>query len=214
MFLVLLIMLLLVLPHCLLLSSYQYPKTTSLVDVCRDIVIYALEDPRAEERNLKRKKHPQDPLWQATWWFLCLICQVLEKLATLLLARCRKMFIISMVGLLVIIAKALDKVAAPRSRQDTRPSCEELMYQVIYSVLSTSAPNHKPNNKPNFQRKPDIPIVSFCPVISPRSSTDTYIDSVLSSSQDSQKIHTLERISDERYQKLRSFAFRREWNLQ
>ena len=215
--LVLLIVLLLVLPYCLPLFSYQYPKTRSLVDVCRDIVIYALG--------------------QAIQWLLCLICQVIKKFATLLLALCwlvftvrmkhvqdplwqaiwwlcQQVLITSMVGLVVIISKALITVAIPSSRQDIRAFSEELLYQFIKYVLSASARDQKPNNKPNFQRKPDIPIVPFCPVVSPKPSTDTYIDSALSSPQDSQEIHTLVRISDDRRQKLRSIKFRREWNLQ
>ena len=212
--LVLVTALLLVLSHCLLVSSYQYPKPTSQEDVCRDIVINALEDRRAEERKSKRKKHLQDLLWQDIWWFLCPICQMLEKFMTLLLALCRLVFMIWMLGLLVIVANALDIVATPRPRQKARPSSEKPIYQFIHSVLSTSARNHKPNNKPNFKRKPDIPTVPFYPVISPRSSINTYVNSVPSSAQYSQKIHTLKRIPDDRCQKLRSIALRRELDLQ
>ena len=188
--------------------SYQYPKTTSQVDVCRNIFINALEGPRAEKGKPRQTKHLQDHLRQDIWWFLCQICQMIGKFTTQLLTLCLLVFMIWMLGLFVIASSVLNTAVTPRPRRIVSPSSTKPKYQFFNSVIS--ARNHQPKSQPFFQRQTNIPILELCR-ISPRSSTNTYVNSILSARNHHQKIHTLERSLDE---ELRRVAFCRKWNLQ
>ena len=185
--------------------SYHYRKTISQVDICRDILINALEESRTEGKT-RRMNQLQDHLWQDIWRFLC---QIIEKFTTQLLTLCLLAFMIWMLGVFVV-ANALNTAITPRPTRAVRPSSTKPTKRFFISVLS--ARHHKPNSQP-FQRKPNTPILHFCPIISPRSSINTYINSILSA-HDHQNIHTFERIADDRYQNLRRVAFCREWSLQ
>lgn len=199
--------------------SYQYPKTISQVDICRDKFIHALEKPRTEEGKTRQMKHLPDDLWQDIWRCLC---QMIEKFTTQLLTLCLLAFMIWMLGVFLVASSVLDTVATCCPRRTASPSSNKSTNEVFNSVLS--AQNHKTNSKPDFQRKPNIPIHQFCPIISPRSSINTYVNSVLSAHDyqkvytleriaDDRKIHTFERIADDRYKKLRRIVVCREWNL-
>ena len=178
----------------------------SQADICRNIFANAMEEPRAEEGNTRQTKHLQDHLWQDIWRFLC---QMIGKFTTLLLTLCLLAFMIWMLGVFVV-ANVLDTAITPRPGRTVSPYSTKPKYQFFNSVLS--ARKHYQSNSQPFHQQTNIPILQWCR-ISPRSSTNIYVNSILSA-RNHQKIHTLERIPDERHQKLRRVAFCREWNLQ
>ena len=181
----------------------------SQADIYHTVFINAPEEPRPEEGETRRTKHPQDHLWQDIW---CFLYQMIEKFTIQLLTLCLLVFIIWMLGLFVI-ANAFNTAVTPRPRRQiiVSPSSNNKPTHLFFnSVLS--ARDHQPNRRPFQQQQPNIPILQSCH-ISPRSSTNTYVNSILSV-RDHQLIHTLERIPDERQPKLRRVAFCREWNLQ
>lgn len=119
--------------------SYQYPKTTSQVDICRNIFINALEGLRAEEGKTRQTNHLQDHLWQDIWWFLC---QMIQKFVTNVLTLCLLAFWIWMLGFFAIVSSVLSPPVIPRPRPTGSPSSNNPKYSFFNSVLS--ARNYQP----------------------------------------------------------------------
>ena len=187
------------------MASYQYPKTMSQANICRNVSIDPLEGLRVEEGKTRRTKHLQDHLWQDIWWFLC---QMIQKLTTQLLTLCLLAFMTWMLGLFVV-ASVLDTVPTPRPRRIVSPSSSTKPKYQSYNSVPSAQSHHQPNSQPFFQRQTNIPILQWCR-ISPRSSTIRYVNSILSA-QEHKRLHILESVPDERHQKLSRGAFFREW---